>query len=79
MREGLLWFDNDPRRDLKAKVLRAAAHYRQKHGEEADVCFVHPSMLEENGASIDVEGVHIAALPSVLRHHFWVGKGRDEQ
>lgn len=75
MREGMLWFDDDPKRNLAQKVGRAAKHYRRKFGRAPNVCYVHPSLL--NGGAQKVDGVRVAALPSVLRHHFWVGE--DEQ
>lgn len=67
---GMLWYDDDPQRSLKDKVLRAARHYRRKYKEEPDICFVHPSAIT-NERSVD--GVRIRALSSVLRHHFWLG------
>jgi len=72
MKVGLLWFDDDPARDLAQKVGRAARHYRQKFGRRPNVCYVHPSLL--NGGSRRVGGVKVAPLPSVLRHHFWIGE-----
>ncbi|HLF27197.1 MAG TPA: hypothetical protein VJG32_12750 [Anaerolineae bacterium] len=42
MREGLLWFDDDPRRRIDEKVQQAAARYRQKFGVTPDVCYVNP-------------------------------------
>jgi hypothetical protein len=74
--EGLLWFDDDPGRDLAEKVGRAAQHYRTKFGRRPNVCYVHPSLLEGSQAA---GGVRIAALPTVLRHHFWVGEERERQ
>ncbi len=76
MKEGLLWFDDDPGRDLAQKVGRAAHHYRQKFGHRPNVCYVHPSLL--NNGPQRVRGVQIASLPSVLRHHFWVGEEERE-
>jgi hypothetical protein len=83
VREGLLWFDDDPRRDLAEKVGRAAARYRQKYGQRPNVCYVHPSLLD--GKKRQLGEVRVAPLTSVLRHHFWVGEedgrgggGRDE-
>ena len=72
MREGLLWFDDDPKRDLAQKVGRAVRRYRQKFGRPPNVCYVHPSLLE--GKTRRVDGVLVLPLPSVLRHHFWVGE-----
>ncbi|HHS96563.1 MAG TPA: hypothetical protein ENK08_01470 [Chloroflexi bacterium] len=72
MREGLLWFDDDPKRDLTQKVNRAVQRYRQKFGRSPNVCYVHPSLL--GGESCRVGGVQVLPLPTVLRHHFWVGE-----
>ena len=76
LKEGLLWFDDDPGRDLAQKVGRAARHYRQKFGRKPNVCYVHPSLLE--GSSHSVGGVQVASLASILRHHFWVGEEERE-
>ena len=74
MKEGLLWYDDNPGRDLAEKVGRAAQRYRQKFGAAPDVCYVHPSALSGNGKVRKVGGVRVASLPSVLRYHFWVGR-----
>lgn len=47
MNVGMLWFDNDSRTALNAKVERAADYYRKKYGLVADLCLVHPTMLVE--------------------------------
>ncbi len=77
MNIGMLWFDNDPERDLKTKVARAADYYRKKYGATPNLCFVHPSMLtgiERNGLKVDIK-----PNGSVLPHHFWIGiNGRSE-
>ena len=74
MREGLLWFDDDPGQDLGEKIGPAVRRYRQKFGTVANVCYVHPSALEGNGKVRKVGEVRVAALGSVLLHHFWVGR-----
>jgi hypothetical protein len=73
MKEGLLWYD-DTNRDLADKVGRAARRYKQKFGVDPNVCFVHPSALGDNGKVNKVGGVRIAPWPTVLRHHFWIGR-----
>lgn len=72
MKEGLLWYDDDPERALAEKIARAAQHYRQKFGAAPDTCYVHPSAL--SGKTQQVGKLRIAALPSVLRYHFWLGR-----
>jgi len=77
MNVGMLWFDNDPRTALTAKVTRAADYYRQKYGLVPDLCLVHPSMLP--GLPPDqVEGPagNVAVRPNRLIQpgHLWIGK-----
>jgi hypothetical protein len=76
-KSGLLWFDDDPRKDLGEKVLRAAAHYERKYGYAPDLCYVHPSAFGENGngkSKVQKIGtVEIQSGRSVLPHHFWLG------
>jgi len=70
MKEGLLWFDDDPTCSLEDKVARAARRYREKFGVAPDTCCVHPSAV--NGKAT-ANGISIVPSPSVLRHHFWIG------
>ena len=83
MKEGLLWYDDDPGRDLAEKIRRAAQRYRKKFGRAPNVCYVHPSVIsalrpedgeEQGDKTRKVYGVQVASLPSVLRHHFWLGQ-----
>ena len=76
MNVGMLWFDNDPRTALAAKVSRAADYYRQKYGLIADVCLVNPSMLGGPRPGLE-EGLagKIAVRPNraILPGHLWIG------
>jgi hypothetical protein len=76
---GLLWFDDDPRRSLEDKIRRAAAHYQHKHGHTPNVCFVHPSVFNDDGKQrIErVGGLEVRVSRSVLLHHFWLGVAED--
>ena len=84
MKEGLLWYDDDPGRELAEKIGRAARRYRQKFGAAPDICYVHPLALGSNGnASTKLSAggkgqkvgrVRVSPKQSVLRHHFWLGR-----
>ena len=78
MKVGLLWFDDDPGRDLAENVAQAARRYRQKFGSPPNICYVHPSTLGDNGKVRKVGGVRVVPLSSVLPHHFWVGREDGE-
>jgi hypothetical protein len=78
MKIGMLWFDNDPKSEISAKVGRAADYYRTKYGASPNVCFVHPSMLvtanpPEEGKVVRAGSVELRASRSVLPNHFWIG------
>ena len=71
METGMLWFDNEPRIDLKTKIQNAAEYYRDKYGEEANHCFIHPSMLHDKQP--DTSPIVLHLNNAVLPHHFWIG------
>lgn len=76
MNVGMLWFDNDPRTALTAKVSRAADYYRQKYGRVANLCMVNPAMLPTPQPSLeDLQGGKIIVRPnrSILPGHLWIG------
>lgn len=71
MLEGMLWFDNSDQRELAAKIERAARYYQTKYGARPTLCFLHPTMLLEEKATL--EGMDIRTTNSVLPNHFWLG------
>jgi hypothetical protein len=72
MNVGMLWFDNDPRTGLGAKIERAAGYYRQKYGRPPDLCLVHPSMLASTPAQT-VGPIVVRPNPVILPGHLWIG------
>ncbi len=71
----MLWFDDDPRRELGEKVQRAVSYYEQKYHRTAEVCYVNPAELPtasapEADATVRVQ---VRSAANVLPHHFWVG------
>jgi hypothetical protein len=78
MNIGMLWFDNDPKTDLSAKVQQAASFYKDKYGVRPNVCFVHPSMIPED--RLKTGRVEVRKNGSVLPNHYWIGvNGSDDQ
>jgi hypothetical protein len=83
MNVGMLWFDNDPRTALTAKVSRAADYYHQKYGLAANLCMVHPSMLaapQQKGVD-DMQAGRVAVRPNraILPGHLWIGTEEKNQ
>jgi hypothetical protein len=77
MQTGLLWYDNDPRRELAVKVEEAAQRYREKFGSTPNTCYVNQAELNGQSAAIAVAGMPgaLRVLPArnILPHHFWIG------
>jgi len=71
METGMLWFDNDSDVDLASKVLKAAAHYREKYGTEPNSCYVHPAMIAEE--NLESGPITIHSNTTMLPYHFWIG------
>ena len=69
---GMLWYDDDSKRQLTEKVTRAAAYYQSKYGARPTVCYVHPSLLNAAPAET-IAGVRLRPARTVLVNHFWMG------
>lgn len=50
--EGLLWFDDDPRRPLREKIAAAIARYSERTGWQPTVCETHPAQAESFNAEL---------------------------
>jgi len=78
MKIGMLWFDNDPKADLKLKIERAAAYYSKKYGQTPNLCFVHPSMEPAPNGNGKPATIEIRTHKSVRPNHFWIGIASNE-
>jgi len=72
---GLLWYDDSPGLTFVEKIKRAASRHKQKYGVVADFCYVHSAVFDsaKEVTSLRVGDIFVAPLPTVLRHHFWIG------
>jgi len=74
---GLLWYDADKKRSMKAKIAQAAQRYREKFGRFPNVCYINPADGESGTVTIDDRGITILTAKNTLRHHYWVGERND--
>jgi len=72
MNVGMLWFDNDPKTVLAAKVIRAVDYYTCKYGRVPNLCLVHPSALENEKVQ-NIGLIAIRPYRTVLPGHLWLG------
>ena len=84
MRVGLLWFDDDRKKEASLKIKEAAERYFEKFGRWPNLCYVSPATLLLPPDPIGTEGAHLDGLrllpsPLVLPDHFWVGESRKSK
>jgi hypothetical protein len=71
MTEGLLWFDNDPKRKVSDKVSRAIERYQAKLQRKPTICYLN--VKDFNGDIAEVNGVRLKPVTNIRPHHFLVG------
>jgi hypothetical protein len=75
MKEGLLWFDNDPKRKLADKVKHAATCYQAKLQRKPTVCYMN---ADEFDSKVEViNGIYLKPAVYIQPHHYWVGVEQD--
>lgn len=75
MNIGMLWFDNDSKATVSARIRRASDYYQRKYGQKPDLCYIHPSMMGSD--DMRAAGVEVRSTKSVLPDHFWIGIKSD--
>ena len=65
----MLWFDNDPKTTLKAKIISAADYYRKKYGRVPNFCQVNEKQFEE----IELGALKVDAAKNILPGHLFLG------
>jgi hypothetical protein len=71
MLEGMLWFDNSPKKTLTEKVREAREFYINKYGAFADCCMVAPGEVD---GELVVDGVTVTPRRGMTPGHLWIGK-----
>lgn len=72
MHKGMLWFDNNPKTSLIAKVQAAADYYQKKYGSRPVMCMVNPSMLAGQ-STMESDSITIRPYRPVLPGYIWIG------
>jgi len=68
---GMLWFDNNSKIDLAAKIHQAAEYYQKKYGRRPNMCFVNPGTLGVD--EYKANGIQLRTSRTVMPNHFWLG------
>jgi len=71
MNIGMMWYDNDPKTGLAAKIERAAEYYRRKYGHTPELCLVNPSMMPSR--QVKTGKITVRPFRSILPGILWLG------
>ncbi len=66
----LIWFDNDRKRPLHAKVEAAMERYQERFGSAPELILLNPAQA---GVEEVIAGIPVRTTPLVSRDHFYVG------
>ena len=66
---GLLWFDDDPKRPVVAKLDEAVERYEERFGSRPTLVYLHPAQAE----GIIYRRLSVRGDASLRRNHFLIG------
>ncbi len=66
----LMWFDNDRKRSLGAKVAAAAERYQERFGSAPELVLLNPAQA---GTEAAIAGIPVRTTPLVSLDHLYVG------
>ena len=71
MTTGMIWFDNDPHKNINDKIKFAVQYYQKKFGSEPTVCFLNPKFRDKliNSDSKIEYDFNLGLTPD----HIWIG------
>jgi len=72
-----VWYDDNPKKSVNAKIDEAVLRYRQKFGKNPSVCKLNeemqPQVLELNQNESSIAGVKVLPAKNVPQNYFWIG------
>ena len=70
MREGMLWYDNTTKTDIKEKINGAVDFFKEKYGQMPKVCYVHPQSIDSE--FILDKTVKVLSNDKIIKNHIWL-------
>lgn len=68
---GMIWFDNDPQKNINEKIHAAIRYYQNKFGNQPTICSLNPK-LEELLVK-PVTDIEVFYNPNLSPDHIWLG------
>ncbi len=69
-----VWYDDNPRKTVGAKIDEAVLRYKERYGRTPDICMLNEAIpLGEYQPSPLTNGLKVLAAKNVPQNYFWVG------
>jgi hypothetical protein len=70
----LVWYDNDRKRSLAAKVAAAAERYTERFGDAPELVLLNPEQASDTEA---IAGLPVRTTPLVSPNHLYIGRADE--
>lgn len=70
-----VWYDDNPKKTVNAKIDEAVLRYKQKFGKAPSICKLNEKMQGEdvNLSENQVAGVKVQPAKNIPQNYFWIG------
>lgn len=68
-----VWYDDNPKKTVSAKIDEAVLRYKQKFGKNPSVCKLNEKMQGEDLSESSVAGVKVQPAKNIPQNYFWIG------
>ncbi len=70
-----VWYDDNPKKSLNAKIDEAVLRYKQKYGTVPNVCMLSDKTQASDYSNIGSNlGIEVRTAKNVQQNYFWIGR-----
>lgn len=70
MKEGMLWYVQDQKKDLEPVIENAVEYFKTKYGQAPQACYVHPDTSPQE--FILKDSLKVVPNEKVIKNHIWL-------
>ncbi len=68
-----VWYDDNPKKSVTAKIDEGVLRYKQKFGKEPGICRLSDQTQSPEEVQSEVSGVKVERAKNVPQNYFWIG------
>lgn len=68
-----VWYDDNPKKSISAKIDEAVVRYKQKYGKAPKVCMLNEKTQTEDYAGVAANGFQVLPVKHIRQNYFWIG------